>query len=224
MELWVGRAVEKALAVVKIERPQTFTPKFTAIEKSRLETLAHESLELDRKRPSFSVEACELRHDINLGGLTLTTVVDRIDRLEDGTVLIIDYKTGKPSIEAWFGDRPDEPQLLLYSLCAEKPIVGLLFSRIVLKEMRYLGLTRENGVIPKIKAFSESKYAVEAKGWNELLTTWHGVLIDLANEFMSGNAEVDPKNPAVTCRFCDLTSLCRINEIGKFESSGCASI
>ena len=35
---------------------------------------------------------------------------------ENGYYTIIDYKSGKPNINDWFGDRPKQPQLPLYCI------------------------------------------------------------------------------------------------------------
>lgn len=47
---------------------------------------------------------------------------------------------------------------------------------------------------------------------------WRETLCSLANDFLSGNAAVDPnggteKNDSA-CRYCELTPLCRIMETG----------
>ena len=43
---------------------------------------------------------------------------------------------------------------------------------------------------------------------------WRARLASLADEFLDGRADVAPANGALTCRYCDLGSLCRIAEIG----------
>ena len=48
--------------------------------------------------------------------------------------------------------------------------------------------------------------------WDEQRAEWRAELERLAGEFAAGNAEVDPKRPAHTCRLCDLQPLCRIHE------------
>jgi len=37
------------------------------------------------------------------GGLTIRIVPDRVDELEGGARVVIDYKTGTPKINQWFG-------------------------------------------------------------------------------------------------------------------------
>jgi len=46
--------------------------------------------------------------------------------------------------------------------------------------------------------------------WAAQMAYWHAVMTNLANQFVAGDARVEPTREA--CEYCDLTSLCRINE------------
>jgi ATP-dependent helicase/nuclease subunit B len=45
-----------------------------------------------------------------------------------------------------------------------------------------------------------------------MLQGWQNVLRGLAEQFLNGEAQVDPKQYPKTCEFCDLPGLCRIAE------------
>jgi ATP-dependent helicase/nuclease subunit B len=45
-----------------------------------------------------------------------------------------------------------------------------------------------------------------------MLRGWQDVLSDLGQQFLNGEAQVDPKQYPRTCEFCDLSGLCRIAE------------
>jgi ATP-dependent helicase/nuclease subunit B len=45
-----------------------------------------------------------------------------------------------------------------------------------------------------------------------MLQSWQNVLLDLGQQFLNGEAQVDPKQYPKTCAFCDLPGLCRIAE------------
>ena len=48
--------------------------------------------------------------------MTLALRLDRVDRLDDGSIAVIDYKTGGDAEpDAWLGERPRLPQLPLYA-------------------------------------------------------------------------------------------------------------
>ena len=42
--------------------------------------------------------------------------------------------------------------------------------------------------------------------------TWQQALLQLADEFLHGEASVDPKHGADTCTYCPLPGLCRVAE------------
>ena len=66
--------------------------RFAEIEQGRLIRLALGWLKEDRKRSDFAVVAIEAKRKVAIGGLTLTTRLDRVDELDDGRRIIIDYK------------------------------------------------------------------------------------------------------------------------------------
>ena len=187
--------------------------RFAAIEQTRLERLVRDWLEIEKARKPFIVLPPEERQDVNVGGIALTIRADRIDRLEDGTHIVVDYKTSPHRPTEWDGDRPDDPQLPLYVITANVPMAGVVFGALKTGESRFAGLTSADGIIPGIKAATGD----DALAKREL--QWREVMENLAAEFRSGKAAVDPKNPNQTCRRCGLDSLCRIRE-SNFRDEG----
>lgn len=174
------------------------------IEITRLIKLVQQWLALEKTRADFSVTAIEKPFNFTIGKLNLRLQVDRIDTLSDGTHLILDYKTGTPSPNSWFGERPDEPQLPLYALHDAERVRGLAFAQIRTQTVKFNGITSEAGVLPKVKA--------SPIPWETLLEQWEINLTALADDFFNGYAAVDPKNYPTTCQYCHLASVCRINE------------
>src|SRR5690606_16740748 len=88
------------------------------LEQQRLLSLLDTWLQVEMERPAFTVEAAEKNLPLELGGLTMSLRVDRIDRLDAtdsaGGLAIIDYKTGKTGISTVAAERLTEPQLPLY--------------------------------------------------------------------------------------------------------------
>ena len=77
-----------------------------------LTSLLHE----EQRRAPFRVRAVEQRATVTLGPLTLNIRIDRVDELADGTIAIIDYKTGERATSAdWFGARLRDAQVPLYA-------------------------------------------------------------------------------------------------------------
>ncbi len=227
MELSAGQRrtlVEKVVAaVIKAERRKmadVFSERFTLLEQDRLQRLMLAWLEIEAQRQPFDVEATEQGQPINIAGLELTVKVDRIDRLANGEAMMVDYKTGSSlSVADWFDRRPAEPQLPLYCVSHQGPVSAVAFAQVNAKQSKFLGLSNEVEVIKGIGPFSKSKYNIGKPSWDHLIAEWRGVLENLAQDFLSGKAEVDPKEGSTTCQYCDQAPLCRINELAQQDGS-----
>ena len=205
-------AAEEAIREMRSQRPRSMPAEFTTLEHQRLINLILEWLQLETGRDSFQVQALEKRLDIHIQGLNINVVVDRIDRLQDGKLVIIDYKAGRHSMSEWFQDRPIEPQIPLYSLFCPEPVAGVYFGVVRKGECRFVGLGEEEGIVPGCKGFDQHKLTQGFASWEDLLSTWKTQLEDLAQEVVSGQAQVSPSNEQA-CRQCDLHPLCRIFEL-----------
>jgi ATP-dependent helicase/nuclease subunit B len=214
----VSTAVDQSLRRLEPRRPLTLTPRFTELERERLILLVRQWLELEKQRAPFRVEVLEQKRQTEIGGLAFHLKADRIDRLADGSLAIIDYKTGNDpkSIQGWLQERMEEPQLPLYACTTEQGAVSsLLLGRVRSGRVGFLGASRDEETAPGVKAFAASPAAREYASWDALLESWRIRLEHLAKEILAGRAEVDPKDPAKTCRYCPLPPLCRIHERGR---------
>jgi ATP-dependent helicase/nuclease subunit B len=90
---------------------------YLQLEQECLHRLLQKWLEFEVQRPNFSVVATEAAIECEIGKLPLHLRIDRIDQLDDGALLLIDYKTGKeiPSLKKCLTTPPIEPQLPLYA-------------------------------------------------------------------------------------------------------------
>jgi len=170
-----------------------------AVEKIRLSRLIAAWLQLERRRPPFTVVSREQKREIEIGGLRLEVRADRVDQLADGRQVIIDYKTGNVATSVWEGPRLDEPQVPLYYISSGVPVAGAAFARIRADRLGFLGMV-ENTVLPEFKPCSGDSAG------------WRAALVALAEQFRSGDARVDPKLGESTCDFCKITPLCRVRD------------
>ena len=223
MQRLVGEMVGTAIDEAKAKGIDSLAGRFADIERARLVRLVIEWLTYERERTPFEVVACEQAHEVVLSGLSMRLRLDRLDRLDDGTHALIDYKTGAAKVAAWLGSRPDEPQLPLYFQTAAQTISVLAFARVKRgprgKVFGFEGVSAAENLLPDVGPI-ETKYGMEKNGyvsWDVLIAEWEGSLKALATNFINGDARVEPKNGSLTCAQCDLQSLCRISALAGSE-------
>lgn len=211
LEVIVMQAAEQAIYHLLKDRPSIHSVRFKSIEQKRLVGLALEWLEHEKKRGPFTVVAIEEKYVISIGGLQLNTRLDRVDQLDDGSMIIIDYKTQKQSIASLLGRRLDEPQLPLYLVTAKSDAVAVVFAQVKMGVIGFVGVVRDGELLPSVKAYNELNRYDLPDSWEALVKVWRQDLTHLATGFYNGDAKVDPKS-ALACRYCDLQPFCRIHE------------
>ncbi|MDG2411015.1 MAG: PD-(D/E)XK nuclease family protein [Halioglobus sp.] len=206
----ISRAVEAAVQGGRRKMGSALNEAFWVLESERMSTLLQEWLAVERQRGAFKVAAREHSLELELDRLHLRLRVDRIDELPDGGRVIIDYKSSKSRTSDWMGERPARPQLLLYGVAEPKSAAALGFAQVRPGECRYVGLGRveaAKGIKTDLGAAQKAGMLVES--WEELNARWREILADLADDFLSGKAAVDPLS-ASTCTWCGLQPLCRV--------------
>lgn len=166
-----------------------FDREVLKLEGARLQALIREWLAEEKKRSPFVVVGQEQKRTVEFGGLKFEARMDRVDRLPDGRELILDYKTGEVSANAWDGARPDEPQLPAYAVSHGEPVAGVAFARVARGDMKFEGL----GAAPPLEE-------------------WREILLALAGQFAAGEAGVDPKRYPGSCEYCDVAPVCRVTD------------
>ncbi len=183
------------------------------IERKRCQVILVDWLTIEKERPPFTIIAHEQSQKLNISGLSLSLRIDRIDQLENGKRMIIDYKTGTQKVTDWFGSRPTEPQLPLYCINSEN-VGAIAIGQVNKKEMLYKGVASNVDSKSKHYAFKTvDKYIAKfsEETWDEQLGAWKLHLNNLGDNFCEGVATVDPID-STACERCHLHSLCRIHE------------
>lgn len=215
LESFVSAHVDAALSAKALARIREEMPaRYLELEARRLTRLIAEWLRYERTRVAFSVLQTELDQTTTIGKLALTLRIDRIDRLNDDTLLVIDYKTGNVSQKSWDLPRPDDVQLPLYAgfgLAPDETVGGLAFAKVRAGEMCFAGrVANAKGTLDSTLTGASSlvKYPMSA----EQLMDWRDAIEQLARDFIAGRADVDPRDRVQTCDACGLQTLCRIHE------------
>lgn len=178
----VERAVEKAL---DRERSQ-FGDRALEVERARLIRTIQEWLIQERNKAPFRVKELEFERQVEICDLKFSLKVDRIDEMAGTGIVMLDYKSGDVSEKKWAGERPGEPQLLVYAVTHSEPVAEIQFAKL------------KPGDMKTVRAAAD-------------LSRWREVVESLTAEFRNGVAVVHPKEGLKTCSLCNLQPLCRID-------------
>jgi ATP-dependent helicase/nuclease subunit B len=178
--------------------------RWRAREHVRLQNLLAKWLDVERARAPFSVEALETKDQVtDLGGLDFTVRIDRIDRLEDGARVLLDYKTGAATPD-WRGERPENPQLPTYAILRPQALVAVAYAKVNAAESRFVAESERARIFP---GSIDTKLEGLAS-FADLVKVWSARLERIAGEFSAGHAQVAPTIKA--CKSCHLQGLCRV--------------
>jgi RecB family exonuclease len=126
-------------------------------------------------------------HAIRLRG-----TADRIDLLADGTLRLLDYKTGKAS------SARDTLQIPIYALCAEERLAGHRGRSWEVSEAGYLAFGRAEPFVPVVSGDDRAEAVAKASEG----------LIETTRQIESGAFPVTPDEPHM-CMYCGFSAVCR---------------
>ena len=198
--------------------------RYLELEERRLTRLVTEWLDYEATRVVFEVAETEGGRTIHLAGLTFGVRLDRVDRLNDSSLLVIDYKSGDVSPKSWELPRPDDVQLPLYAGFAlnreTEELGGLVFAKVRAGDQAFTGrvFDAKRTLLPNIPA--NSSLARDSFSIEQLID-WREYIEQLARNFLDGRAEVNPREFPGTCERCGLQTLCRVHEnLAALEGEG----
>lgn len=209
---------------VPVQVREQMPAMYLELEESRLTRLITEWLLFEKTRMPFTVEATEAKSAVTIAGLSMNLRLDRVDRLHDGSQLVVDYKTGTVDPKTWDLPRPEDVQLPLYKLFGLAPLQpslfdsyggrasgGLVFARVRTGDNCFAGrvVDAREMLNPDL---SPNSSLVRRKLTSAEESAWKEYIEDLARDFLRSRAEVDPRDYPKTCERCGLQPVCRIQE------------
>jgi ATP-dependent helicase/DNAse subunit B len=204
----VGRILETKLPD---ETRRRMPQQYLALEATRLIRVVSEWLDYESARHPFTVTQTESACTVDIAGLSLDLRLDRTDELSDGSLLVIDYKTGNVSPRDWELPRPDDVQLPLYAGFACSQPGGLVFAKLRAGQLEFAGRAVDAaGAL--LANLSRGSALVKKSLTSEQLLAWRGYIEQLARDFLAGRADLDPRDYPKTCDSCGLHAICRIHE------------
>ncbi len=157
LEARLRDASRRAIARHRVAAGSTLERLFD-LEERRMRTLLERVVKLDAERPPFRVSSVEGREDGRLWGLNLSLRHDRVDESADGSLLILDYKTGARKRFAVKGE-PVDYQLVVYAAAQAASVSDL---GLVNVDSRDVGI---DGV--GVHLSGDADFAETLKGWVE---------------------------------------------------------
>ena len=156
------------------------------LERDRLTALLGKLLDAESRRAAYTVESLEERRKIRLDSWLIRARIDRVDRLSDGSIAVLDYKTGRYAGKPdWFGDRLQDTQLPLYALELGERVSAAVIAGLREPNVSYRGVWRDPDAFPG----RPEKLPVE-RSWQAQIDVWRDQLATLAREYADGDTRV----------------------------------
>jgi RecB family exonuclease len=155
-----------------------------AAEKRRIRRLFDDWLEAEARRMPFGTLAVEQRTEIEIDGWQIGSRIDRIDRLDSGDLLLIDYKTGRRASSRWQAARLGDCQLPLYAQRPGPEVAAIALTILNEEGVSYRSAGRA------ADAFPGRRKPVAAEDWRIGIARWREQLLELIGEFAAGDTRI----------------------------------
>jgi exodeoxyribonuclease-5 len=166
----------------------------------------------------FTVQAVERKQTIPIENILITLAVDRVDLLEDGRLLVMDYKTGSTiDFKNWAKANITEPQLPIYAafLMGDAEVAAVCFAKVLKDKEGFAGIAASKDVI-KGPLLDETRgrnvfNEVNFPDWPSVIAHWKVRTIATALSIKAGDAAVKFENEKQLA-YCEVLPLLRLAE------------
>lgn len=170
--------------------------KLLQLEQHRVRGLIRSLVDVEKAREEFHIAEVEGSLEASIEGVRLSLRFDRIDRLESGELLILDYKTGVRKTFLTRDATPRDLQLVVYACALKGAIGGLALVNIDSRHISFDGAGRL--LTPELN-------------WDETLEQWKDQVAIIARQFQRGDVRVNGLQNTQASR--PLSLLSRITEL-----------
>jgi hypothetical protein len=167
-----------------------------AMERRRVAGLLYDFIAIDIARDSFVVDSVERSVEFAEAGVRLQLRVDRIDRLPDDRIAILDYKTGAEKKFLTSKGEPKEIQLVAYACAVDEPVAALALVNVDSRTMGFNG--------------AGAGYT-DPEMWPEQLAGWSNLVRRACAELTAGDVRINMSMAVADAR--PLNLLTRFTEL-----------
>ncbi len=179
------------------------------LERERTARLLIEVIAADLERPPFSVVAVEQEIEATVGGLPLSLRCDRIDRLADGSLVVLDYKTGSRRRFLDSQQEPREVQLVVYACALQERVSALGLYNVDSRSVHIDGAgdcLRYDVDVEPVHVYGARHGLCELEDWDRRLQAWQAVVGSAASRFAAGDVRVNARQSRDEARALNLLS------------------
>lgn len=184
------------------------------VEYGLLKSRVHTFLALDAQRPFFKTIGIEKEFTVEIYKRQIKLRVDRIDRLEDNSQVIIDYKSGRSSLTGLQRDPIFDCQLPLYiAATRQENTRAIAYAELSSKAIAYCGIGHITG--EPIKGItlpaSLTRYQLP-DSWEDACLWWQDQLEHLVLQISEGHCHYCHRYPTQLIHYQYFSSLIRNEE------------
>ena len=209
--------LDQAVARAAQEHLSGYAETLRELECQRAKSVLQAWLDIEMQRHAFHIQNLEQKQSWQHGVLELNVRLDRIDRLEDGSLVVIDYKTGIGPIDPknhWMRERIVNLQLPFYAAVlgdnGESSVDALTLVRLHARKIETRGLADVETGLPGVAQLADWPM-YEQRTWTDVMQQWRTAIEALADEYAAGYAANRIWNRS-DLDYCDVLPFLRLKE------------